>query len=89
MLLLFYYQLQWVLKILETFNDVTFTVTGRMKKDSIEYFHCQRCYNGLEDIAKQIEQLLLNPEIFTGDTVNKLEKLGTSLSKLFKKLETT
>ena len=68
---------------------IIFIFTGRMMKDSIEHFHCQQCYNGLEGIAKQIEQLLLNSKMFTGKTVNKLEKLGTSLSKLFKKLETT
>ena len=70
--------------------DVTFiSFTGQMKKDSIEYFHCQRCYNGLEDIAKLIEQLLSNTEILTSDSINKLEQLHTKLSKLFKKLETT
>lgn len=62
---------------------------GGMKKDSIEYFHCQQCYNGLEDIARQTEHLLVNTEILTSDSFNKLEQLCTKLSKLFKKLETT
>ena len=71
-------------------SNVTFiSLTGRMKKDSIEYFHCQQCCNGLEDIAKQIEQLLVNAKILTSDSINKLEQLHTKLSKLFKKLETT
>ena len=60
-----------------------------MKKDSTEYFQCQQCYNGLEDIARQTEHLLVNTEILTSDSINKLEELCTKLSKLFKKLETT
>ena len=59
-----------------------------MKKCSIEYFHCQKCYDSLEDIAKQTEQLL-SSELLASDTISKLQELNTSLSKLFKKLETT
>lgn len=57
-------------------------------KRSIEYFHCQQCCDGLQGVAKQIEQLL-NSEPLTGSTVLKLQELNTSVNKLFGKLDST
>ena len=63
-------------------------LTGQMKKDAMEYFHCQQCYDTLEDVAKLIEQLL-SSETIAHDTINRLDKLSSILTKLFRKLETT
>jgi len=56
--------------------------------DSIEYFHCQQCYDGLESIAQLIEALVQSGTAGSG-TSHKLNELNTKLMKLIRKLETS
>ena len=69
-------------------NHFSVISAGRMKTDSIEYSHCQQCYDQLEGIAQLIEELV-NSGTISSDTSDKLNELNTKLIKLFRKLETS